>query len=384
MSIVKRLFPWFIGTLLVILLTVTSFLVYDTWKDEKNITQNTIEDAVLSTVLIHVDVIEEADRPQANIAGLLGTGSGFFIKVTDDKGYIVTNHHVIENYEKLPTKLKIKVMVPKRPWEYKGTILGFDPITDIAVIEIEKQDEEEWTALKWGNSWDIKDGTTIFSVGHGLNFYWSVTSGIVSSKDRINLRPLNFMLQHDAVINSGNSGGPVLNSRGEVVGVNDLLVSPRLSAGIKNPGWDGISIAIPSWQAKISVDQILEQGHVTYPDFNFTFKFLDTPAEAQRVSKLLNGKRSYVQVTWEDDGVEDAKKEIEKWGEQAIQEGDIIYKIDGEEVRSPLMIIKTILTKKANTVIEFDIVRGDKLVKAKYALGVFRQPGQSVIVMPPK
>ena len=382
MLILKKIVPWILGTLFAITLATTTYLVVNNYYLEKNITQQTVSQAVKSTVLIITDTINPEDRNLANATGLLGSGTGFFVKVTDDTGYIVTNHHVIANYVKLGNRLKLKIIIPGRPWDYNGTLLGSDPITDIAIVEVKKKDEETWKALAWGDSYDMALGTTVFSVGHGLNFNWSVTSGIVSAKDRINLRPLNFMLQHDSVINSGNSGGPVLNNRGEVVGVNDLLISPRIAGGQKNPGWDGVSIAIPSWQAKRSVDQILEKGHVTYPDFNFTFDFISTPAEAQRIKRYL-GKRTYVKVVYDKNDA-DEKLQIEKMGDSALRHEDVVYEIDGKPIKSPLEVIKHIVQLNANDVITLKVLRGDEKLTVKYALGVFRQEGQSVIVIPPR
>ena len=382
MLILKKIVPWILGTLFAITLATTTYLVVNNYYLEKNITQQTVSQAVKSTVLIITDTINPEDRNLANATGLLGSGTGFFVKVTDDTGYIVTNHHVIANYVKLGNRLKLKIIIPGRPWDYNGTLLGFDPITDIAIVEVKKKDEETWKALAWGDSYDMALGTTVFSVGHGLNFNWSVTSGIVSAKDRINLRPLNFMLQHDSVINSGNSGGPVLNNRGEVVGVNDLLISPRIAGGQTNPGWDVVSIAIPSWQAKRSVDQILEKGHVTYPDFNFTFDFISTPAEAQRIKRYL-GKRTYVKVVYDKNDA-DEKLQIEKMGDSALRHEDVVYEIDGKPIKSPLEVIKHIVQLNANDVITLKVLRGDEKLTVKYALGVFRQEGQSVIVIPPR
>ncbi len=170
-------------------------------------------------------------------------GSGF---IMDQKGYIITNNHVVEGAD----KITVKLIGGK---EYKATIKGRDPKTDLALIHITNP-PADLPFLKLGDSDAVRVGDWVMAVGNPFGLSHTVTQGIISAKGRvIGAGPYDNFLQTDASINPGNSGGPLLNLRGDVVGINTAI----LSSG------QGIGFAIPSSMAKSVIPQLMEKGKVT-------------------------------------------------------------------------------------------------------------------------
>jgi serine protease Do len=184
----------------------------------------------------------------------MSSGSGVIIS-TD--GYIITNNHVVEGAEKLSVTLNNNK-------NYEATVIGRDPSTDIAVIKI---DEKNLPAILWGSSDDVKIGQWVIAVGNPFDLTSTVTAGIVSAKARnINLLgndrrtneeifPIESFIQTDAAVNPGNSGGALVNTRGELIGVNTAIAS-------RTGAFAGYSFAVPSSIAKKVAQDIIEFGHV--------------------------------------------------------------------------------------------------------------------------
>jgi serine protease Do len=169
-------------------------------------------------------------------------GSGF---IMDAKGYVITNNHVVEGASKITIKLI-------GGGEYKATIKGRDPKTDLALIHITNP-PAKLPFLKLGDSDAIRVGDWVMAVGNPFGLSHTVTQGIISAKGRvIGAGPYDNFLQTDASINPGNSGGPLINLSGEVVGINTAI----LATG------QGIGFAIPSNMAKEVIPQLLEKGKV--------------------------------------------------------------------------------------------------------------------------
>jgi serine protease Do len=169
-------------------------------------------------------------------------GSGFII---DNQGYVVTNNHVVEGAD----KIKVILVGGK---EYKATIKGRDPKTDLALIQIVNP-PSSLTVLKFGDSDAIRQGDWVMAVGNPFGLSHTITQGIISAKGRvIGAGPYDNFLQTDASINPGNSGGPLLNLQGEVVGINTAI----LASG------QGIGFATPSNIAKTVIPQLREKGKV--------------------------------------------------------------------------------------------------------------------------
>jgi len=169
-------------------------------------------------------------------------GSGFII---DPSGYVVTNNHVIEDAEEITVILHDDTNL-------KAKIVGRDKRTDLALLKVES--EKPLPALKWGNSTQVRVGDWVLAIGNPFGLGGTVTAGIISASKRdINSGPYDSYLQTDASINRGNSGGPMFNLEGDVIGVNTAIYSP-------SGGSIGIGFAIPSSQAKVVIDQLRNFG----------------------------------------------------------------------------------------------------------------------------
>lgn len=186
------------------------------------------------------------DRPPFG-GPLRSLGSGFIIS---EDGYIVTNHHVIGEADKITVRLSLP-----REEEYQATIVGTDEKTDLALIKIDAK--HPLPTLPLGDSAELRVGDWVIAIGNPFGLEQTVTIGIVSAKGRvIGAGPYDDFIQTDASINPGNSGGPLLNLRGEVVGVNTAIFS-------RGGGNIGIGFAIPIDLAKTVVAQLRETGTVT-------------------------------------------------------------------------------------------------------------------------
>ena len=185
------------------------------------------------------DMFKEFGTPQERKASALG--SGFII---DKDGTVVTNNHVIKDAD----DILVRVNGDK---EYKAKIIGTDPLSDIAVLKIDSDDK--FKPVKFGNSDLARIGDWVIAIGNPFGLGGTVTSGIISARNRsIGLSRYEDFIQTDASINQGNSGGPLFNMDGDVVGVNTAILSQG--------GSIGIGFAIPSNNAKQVVDQLIKYG----------------------------------------------------------------------------------------------------------------------------
>jgi S1-C subfamily serine protease len=180
-------------------------------------------------------------------------GSGFVI---DKAGHIVTNYHVIEGAKSVQVSFSNGENV-------KARIVGSDPSTDIAVLQVETH-SRALTPLVWGNSDSARVGDSVVAIGNPFGYTRSATAGIVSAVDRPLTAPNDFPIEHaiqtDAALNHGNSGGPLLDTRGEVIGVNSQISTGNTG----QQGNLGIGFAIPSNTVRNVVAQIIQNGHVEH------------------------------------------------------------------------------------------------------------------------
>jgi serine protease Do len=184
------------------------------------------------------------DGPRGGEPDRMGAGSGF---IYDKEGYILTNHHVIDGADEIIIR-----MADRR--EFEAELIGSDESSDIAVLKIET--DKDLPFLRLGESESVKAGEWVAAIGSPFNFEQSVTAGIVSAKGRTN-RAQQYVpfIQTDVAINRGNSGGPLLNMDGEVIGINSWILS---SSG----GYIGLSFSIPVEVAASTARQLRETGKV--------------------------------------------------------------------------------------------------------------------------
>ena len=241
-----------------------------------------------------------------------GAGSGVFIS---SKGYIVTNNHVIDNAS------EIQVILNDNS-KYDATVIGTDPSTDIAVIKIEG---ENFPAIAIGNSDVLEIGEWVLAVGNPFNLTSTVTAGIVSAKARNinllnsdadkNIFPIESFIQTDAAVNPGNSGGALVNSRGELVGINTAIASQTGS-------YSGYSFAVPVNLVKKVMKDLIDYGVVQRGYLGV--QIADITQEIQTEKTLPNLKGVYVAGVVKDGSAEKA----------GIKEGDVILNIGTKEVNS--------------------------------------------------
>ena len=246
----------------------------------------------------------------------MAEGSGVIIS---SDGYIVTNNHVVAESVNLEV-----VMNDGR--EFKAKVIGRDPNTDIALLKV---DQKDLPYLTWGNSDALKLGEWVLAVGNPFSLTSTVTAGIVSAKSRsLNIlsgqkMPLESFIQTDAAVNPGNSGGALVDSRGNLVGINTAIASSTGS-------YTGYSFAVPASIAKKVVDDIAKFGEVQRARLGVEIGAItDSIAKAKKLDKF---EGVYVNSVVEDGAAQKA----------GIRKGDVITAINGNKINSPQQLIETI------------------------------------------
>lgn len=330
--------------------------------------ESIIEFAMLNTLFLATEPRDKNDLELVNRLGLAGHGTAFVYKIDGDDIYLITNEHVVAKAASRPDIAKLTAYMVNRPWEYEAEIIGVDKITDIAIVKIKAIDKENFQEFEWNMEKMLKEGTDVMSMGHGLSMPYTVTFGTIAGIDRYTVRRLNFMLQHTSIINVGNSGGPVVDMDGKVVAVNSMIVSPSSSNG-GPAAWDGVALATSAWQARYSADQIIDQGFVRYTKFDF--QITDEPLEViQKQDECNEGdlkKRSYAYMRLDNPDTPqiDEGKHARMHG---FKDGDIMKKVDGEQVWSLASIAKAIVDNKPGDVVLVEVMRDCELIELDYQL----------------
>ncbi|MEZ4882963.1 MAG: trypsin-like peptidase domain-containing protein [Flavobacteriaceae bacterium] len=260
---------------------------------------------------------------------MIGSGSGVIIS---PDGYIVTNNHVIANASNLEVTLNNNKT-------YTAKLIGTDPNTDIALIKIDGDDD--FPFIPFGDSNNIKIGEWVLAVGNPFNLTSTVTAGIISAKARdlnqFDGNPQSF-IQTDAAVNRGNSGGALVNTRGELIGINTAITSETGS-------YVGYSFAVPSNNARKVIEDILEYGNVQRGILGIQVGNLNSDI----VKKLGVDETQGVYVG----GIEKGSG-ADKGG---IKEGDIIKKLDDVTVNKFADLAGYLGSKRPNDVVEVTVVR---------------------------
>jgi len=269
---------------------------------------------------------------------MLGTGTGFV--VTSD-GQIVTNAHVVGGADKVTVKFE-----DGRKFDAK--IVGVDDATDIAVVKI---DAKGLPTLSFGDSSALKVGESVVAIGNPFGLGNTVTTGIVSALGRdINAGPFDNFIQTDAAINKGNSGGPLLNEAGEVVGINTAIFSPT-------GGSVGIGFSVPSDLAKTVVADLADDGTVERGYLGVRIG----PVSEEVATALGLGEASGTMVMAVDNGTPAAKAGLTK--------GDIILKVDGKPVANPRDLTRLIAGDAPGIKVVLHLLRAGKAIDVSVILG---------------
>lgn len=263
----------------------------------------------------------------------VGTGSGVIIS---EDGYIVTNNHVVKDASEIEITLNNKK-------SYKAKLIGTDSKMDIALLKIDADEKLPYTAF--ANSDSVKVGEWVLAVGNPYNLTSTVTAGIVSAKARdIGSSGIQSFIQTDAAVNPGNSGGALVNTRGDLIGINTMISSMTGS-------YVGYSFAVPSNIARKIIEDIMEYGNVQRGILGVEGGELNGP-----VSKELGINQTegfYIKNVTKKSGAEKA----------GLTAGDIIVKLDSQNIATYADLSGYINTKRPNDKVEVTIIRnGNKRI----------------------
>ena len=265
---------------------------------------------------------------QAQLFQAEGQGSAVIV---DPAGYLVTNNHVIER----ATKIEVHLSDGRKRI---ADVIGSDPLTDIAVIKI---DADNLVAAEWGDSDKLDVGALVWAIGNPFGLDRSVTFGIISAKGRPGANPFQNYLQTDAAVNPGNSGGPLVNIEGKVVGINTAIVGPS---------YQGVSFSIPSNEARKVYERIRQDGKVARGWLGVA----PIPLSPELAKKLgLNElKGALVQEVVADGPAEKA----------GIKAGDVLIEWNGQSIDTPGMLSPIVAATKIGSTAKAVVVRDGKRV----------------------
>jgi S1-C subfamily serine protease len=274
-----------------------------------------------------------------------GLGSGFLI---DTQGHVITNAHVVDGATTTTVTFEDGT-------ETKGTILGVDKSTDVAVVKVDKV-PSGIRPVPFGNSGDLTVGQSVVAIGNPYGYSGTATTGIVSALKRAIQSPSGFIIQNaiqtDAAINQGNSGGPLFDSNGRVIGINSQIAS-------KNGGNVGIGFAVPIDTVRPIVDSIISSGKAQHAWIGIQGREL-TPGLAQKLG--LEGKRGVVIASLDDRGpANDAGLQAaEKADADVPTGGDLIVAVNGRPVTDMADVADAVASRKVGDTITVTVLRDGK------------------------
>lgn len=270
-----------------------------------------------------------------------GEGSGVIINA--EKGHVITNNHVIDNADKITVKLD-------DGREFKAKLIGTDPQSDVALLQIENP--QKLTEIKISDSDKLRVGDFTVAIGNPFGLGQTVTSGIVSALGRSTGNSdegYESYIQTDAAVNRGNSGGPLINLKGELIGINTAIISP-------SGGNAGIAFAIPSNMANNLVQQILEFGEVKRGLLGI--KGGELNADLAKEFNVSAQQGAFVSEVMADSAASKA----------GLKAGDVIIALNGQKIRSFAELRAKVATTGAGKTIELTYLRDSKETTAKVTL----------------
>ena len=290
-------------------------------------------------------------------------GSGF---VLDKAGHIVTNYHVVQGANEIRVSFSNRDTV-------EAQLVGTDPSTDLAVLQVDTS-ASALTPLPLGDSDKVEVGDPVVAIGNPFGLDRTATSGIVSALKRLITAPNRFTIDHviqtDAPINHGNSGGPLLNSRGQVIGVNT-----QIETGGSGSGSVGIGFSVPSNTVKDVVAQILRTGRVDHAYLGISGKAVNS--DVAETYNLPVGQGVLVESVTSGSGagkagLQGGETQVVVAGETYVLGGDIIVAFDGKQISSIEQLRDAIAGHKPGDKVSLVIYRDAKKTGVKVTLG--RQP----------
>jgi serine protease Do len=281
-------------------------------------------------------------RPPVPDGPRIGEGSGFLIS---EDGYLLTNNHVVEEADNIRVGLQ-------NGREYTATVIGTDPSIDLALLKVDPKDDK-LPVLPLGDSEALRVGEWVIAIGNPLEFEQTVTVGVLSAKDRrvpignTDTGVVSF-LQTDAAINFGNSGGPLLDSRGNVIGINTAIRRANFA--------EGIGFALPINHARNVIEQLREHGYVKRGYLGIRMNETGIDETAREWLGLGDGHGVIVDSVNDDGPAHKA----------GMQPGDVIRKVDGDVVKDNLDLIAKIASRQPGDEVRLEIYRkGDGEKKSR-------------------
>jgi serine protease Do len=283
------------------------------------------------------EMFKDFERPTERKASSLG--SGFIIR---ENGTVITNNHVIANAEDILVRVGDK--------EYKAEVVGADPYMDIAVLKMKTK--EKFNTVKFGDSDKARVGDWAVAIGNPFGLGGTVTAGIISARNRdINLTRYDDFIQTDASINQGNSGGPLFNLEGEVIGINTAIIAPGQSGSI------GIGFAIPANAASNVINQLIEFGETKRGWLGVRIQ--EVTKEIADVEKLKKPEGALVASVGQNSPADKA----------GIKAGDIILEFDGKKIDTMRTLPKVVANTKVGKSVQLKIWRNKKSISKRLILG---------------
>ena len=288
----------------------------------------------------------------------IATGSGF---VLDKDGYILTNAHVVDGAKEAGVRFTEESSL------VEAEIIGTDLSTDLAVLKVDPDDAPKLTPLKLGDSTKLRVGDPVIAIGNPFGYDRTVTTGIVSALQRQISAPNNFqidnVIQTDASVNPGNSGGPLIDARGEVVGINSQIATGGSNGSV------GIAFAVPVSTAKQIVPQLKDDGEVERAYLGVT-----TTSVTEQLAEDLNlpvDEGALIQEVVDDAPADEAGLRA---GRTEIAQGlrvggDIIVSVDGQDISRNSDVADAILDNKPGDEVEIEYFRGEDRKTTTVELG---------------
>jgi S1-C subfamily serine protease len=308
--------------------------------------------------VVHINLLQDPESqtemqkilmPQASKHFVEGQGSGF---VVDKSGYILTNHHVVDGVG----RIDVTTSDGRR---MEAEVVGVDPPTDLALLKV---DANDLMPIDWGDSEQIVVGSPVWAVGSPFGLQQTVTFGIISGKHRVDLRGTRYetsvkastaygdLMQSDVALNPGNSGGPLVNSMGDVIGVN---------AAILGETYRGISFSIPSKVAKRVAQQLVSAGEVARGWLGVSMDDLD---DDQRFNSEGRVQAGVAVMGFPRSGDSPAK-------DAGIEIGDVILSFNGKPVMNQRELMRFIGEADAGAIVTLEVRRGGDAISMQVTLG---------------
>jgi serine protease Do len=300
--------------------------------------------SVSSTRLSALPDLPFHDFRNEDRAPIQGLGSGFFIRAD---GYILTNAHVVDNSE------EVSVTLPNRN-SYPARVVGSSKDLDIAVLKI---DVKNAPFLEFADSDSVQIGEWVVAIGNPLSLNYTVTQGIISGLDRLGPSPdfRTELIQTDAAINQGNSGGPLVDLSGKVVGVNVAISVTELGKA------EGIGFAIPAYAARFAASQIMDTGNVEIGYIGVTLGDL---SQDQAESIGIPDRIGVFIARTEPNGPAD---------DAGVKSGDVITRFEGRPVRSASELKRFVVTTPPGATVSLEGIRDRKPVSFRLRIGEFQK-----------